>query len=148
MHKILVTVHVYSSALFSVVALCLCIYAIKGLIFKNEYRKGHIYLEYAFIALLYLGCILGVVLYFFIDPTEDLKKLPLEALIKKQNMQFWAIEHFSVMIFTLMIAQIGRFFTSKAITSKDKFKYALFYYGAATSIIYISMSFYLYYKFL
>jgi len=77
-----------------------------------------------------------------------LKKLPIEALIKKQNMQFWAIEHFSVMIFTLMIAQIGKFFTSKAITSKDKFKYALFYYGAATSIIYISMSFYLYYKFL
>jgi len=148
MHKILVTIHVWSSAIFTVVAFFLCFYAIKSLIFKNEYKKIHVILEYGYITLLYFGFILGIVMYFFIDQNEDLRKLPLEELIKKQNSQFWAIEHFSVMLFTLMIAQIGRFFTSKAINSKDKFKYALFYYGSATSIIFISMCFYLYYKFL
>jgi len=148
MHKILVTIHVWSSAIFIIVAFVLCFLAIKALIFKNEYKKTHTYIEYSFITLLYLGFILGVVLYFFVDPNVDLTKLPIEELIKKQNSQFWAIEHFSVMLFTLMIAQIGRFFTSKAISDKDKFKYALFYYGSATSIVYISMTFYLYYKFL
>ncbi len=148
MHKILVTIHVWSSALFTIVAIILCLYALKGVMFKNEYKKSHVYLEYIFIALLYMGFILGVVLYFFVDPSEDLRKLPVEELIKKQNSQFWAIEHFSVMLFALLIAQIGRFFTSKAITSKDKFKYALFYYGAATSITFISLGFYLYYKYM
>ncbi len=147
MHKILVTIHVWSSALFTIVALVLCLLALKGYFFNKEYKKNNIYLEYSYIALLYLGFILGVVLYFFIDPNEDLTMLPIEELIKKQNSQFWAIEHFSVMLFTLMIAQIGRYFASKAITDKDKFKYVLFYYGSATSIIYISMCFYLYYKF-
>ena len=148
MHKILVTIHVYSSAIFAVVAFILCLWAIAGLIFKIEYKRSNIWLEYSFIALLYLGFILGVVLYFFVDPNIDLTKLPIEELIKKQNSQFWAIEHFSVMLFALLISQIGRYFASKAITDKDKFKYVLFYYGSATSIISISMGFYLYYKFL
>lgn len=146
MHKILVTIHVWSSAIFVFVAIALCVLAVKGLIYKDEYTHKHIYLEYSFIFLLYLGLFLGIILYFFIDPNQDMQKLSMEELINKQNSQFWAIEHFSVMLFTLLIAQIGRYFASKAITSKDKFKYTLFYYGSATLIIFISMAFYLYYK--
>jgi hypothetical protein len=96
--------------------------------------------------LLYLGLLLGIILYFFIDTNQCLLILSRDELINKQNSQFWAVEHFSVMLFTLLIAQIGRYFASKAIISKDKFKYVLFYYGSSTLIIFISMAFYLYYK--
>jgi len=146
LHKILVTIHVWSSAIFTIVALVLVFFAIKGLIFKGEYSKRNTNLEYVYIGLLYLGLVLGITLYFFVDPNEDLSRVPIEELQKKHSTEFWAIEHFSVMIFALLIAQIGKLFTSKAITSKDKFKYALFYYGIATCIVLGSMGIYMYYK--
>ncbi|MDF1546447.1 MAG: hypothetical protein P1P88_01405 [Bacteroidales bacterium] len=146
LHSILVKIHVWSSAFFTIVALLLVFFAIKGLIFRNEYKKFNINLEYIYIGLLYLGLVLGITLYFFVDSNEDVSKIPIEVLQKRHSTAFWAIEHFSVMIFALLIAQIGKLFTSKAITSKDKFKYALFYYGIATCIVLASMTIYLYYK--
>ena len=146
MHNILVTIHVWSSALFTIVALVLVFLSIKAVLFKNEYTRFHLYLEYAFIGLLYLGLVLGITLYFFVHPADDLSKIPVEELQKRQSSQFWAIEHFSVMIFALLIAQIGKLFTSKAVNNLQKFKYALFYYGSATCIVFVSMVIYLYYK--
>lgn len=146
LHSILVKIHVWSSAIFTIVALLLVLFAIRGLIFRNDYKKYNTRLEYIYIGLLYLGLVLGITLYFFVDPNEDVSKIPIEVLQKRHSTEFWAIEHFSVMIFALLIAQIGKLFTSKAITSKDKFKYALFYYGIATCIVLGSMVIYMYYK--
>lgn len=143
MHKILVTIHIWSSILFTFVALVLCTWIVIGLVFKKDYHKIHNYLEVTYIALLYLGLFLGFILYFIVDPVADLSKIPIQELVNRQNSKFWAIEHFSVMLFTLLIVQIGKYFTSKALSSRDKFKYALFYYGSATSIIMISMFFYM-----
>lgn len=146
MHQIIVTVHVWSSILFSFVAVVLFLYLIKGSLLKQEFTKTHIYLENSFIGLLYLGLVLGIVLYFFIKPDENMRQLSIEQAQEAISSRFWAIEHFSVMLFALMLSQIGKVFTLKAINSKNKFKYALFYYGLATTITFISTGFYLYYK--
>ena len=146
MHQILIRVHVWSSILFSIIAVVLCLYLTIGIISKHEFSKKHIYLENTFIALLYLGLILGTILYFFIESDENIGRLTVEQAQKTIDSRFWAIEHFSVMLFALLIAQIGKVFTLKAVNSKNKFKYALFYYGSATSITFISTGFYLYYK--
>ncbi|RLD78269.1 MAG: hypothetical protein DRJ10_10635, partial [Bacteroidetes bacterium] len=94
----------------------------------------------------YLGLVLGIILYFFIEPDENIGQLSMEQAQEAMSSRFWAIEHFSVMLFALMLAQIGKVFTIKAINSANKFKYALFYYGLATAITFISTGFYLYYK--
>jgi len=146
MHQILVSIHVWSSILFSVIAVILLLYTLKGLLTKSEFTKKHIYLENSFISLLYLGLVLGIVLYFFIDQDESMGQLSIEQAQEVMSSRFWAIEHFSVMLFALMLAQIGKIFTLRAINSKNKFKYALFYYGLATTITFISTGFYLYYK--
>jgi len=146
MHNILVKIHVWSSAFFTLVAIALVFSAIRGLIIKSEYRKLNIYFEYAYIGLLYLGLFLGIILYFFVDDSTDMQKKTIEELQKEHSSAFWAIEHFSVMIFALLIAQIGKLFTSKAITNMQKFRYALSYYGSASCVVLISMIIYLYYK--
>lgn len=146
MHQIIVTIHVWSSILFSFIAVILFLFLIKGILSKQEFAKTHIYLENSFIGLLYLGLVLGIILYFFIEPDENLGQLSVEQARQEMSSRFWAIEHFSVMLFALMLAQIGKVFTLKAIGSKNKFKYALFYYGSATAITFISTSFYLFYK--
>jgi len=146
MHQILITIHVWSSILFSFIAVVLILYAIKGILLKQEFTKIHIYLENGFIGLLYLGLVLGIILYFFLESDENIGQLSMEEAQEAISSRFWAIEHFSVMLFALMLAQIGKVFTLKAVNSKNKLKYALFYYGCATRITFISTGFYLYYK--
>ncbi len=146
MHNILVKIHVWSSAFFAIVAIVLIVLAIKGLIRKGEYKKVNLYLEYSYIGLLYLGLFLGIILYFFVDDSTQTAQKTIEELHKEHSSQFWAIEHFSVMIFALLIAQIGKLFTSKAITNLQRFKYALFYYGSASCVVLASMMIYMYYK--
>jgi magnesium-transporting ATPase (P-type) len=147
MHQIIVNIHVWANVIFTIVAIILCFYTIRGLFFNYPYTKKNLYLEYGYIGILYFGLLLGIILYFFFHNTEDVKNLNIQDLQKNQNSQFWAIEHFSVMVFALLIAQIGKIFTSRSITDKDKYKYTLFYYGIATLIIFTSMAIYLYYKF-
>ena len=147
MHQIIVTVHVWSSILFSIIALVLILYHLKGRLLKQEFTKVHIYLENGFIGLLYFGLVLGIILYFFIESDKNTGQQSIEQAQKAINSRFWAIEHFSAMLFALMLAQIGKVFTLKAVGSKNKFKYGLFYYGLATTIAYISTGLFLYYKF-
>ncbi len=145
MYKIFINIHVAASILFSIVAIILFLYLLRSL-FKNiEYGKIHIILENSFIFLLYFGLVLGIILYFFIHP-EQSTTISVEEAQKAMNSRFWSIEHFSVMLFALMLAQIGKIFTVRAGNSKVKLKYALFYYGSATLITFISTGFYLYYK--
>ena len=144
MHEILIDIHVVASILFSITAVILCAYLAKAIISKSGFSRTHVFLENTFIALLYFGLILGIILYFFIRPDET--QVTAEQAQKAMNSRFWSIEHFSVMLFALMLAQIGKIFTMKSRNSKDKLKYALFYYGSATAITFISTGFYLYYR--
>lgn len=81
-----------------------------------------------FVWFLYLQFFLGLTLYFVYHFLVD---TPLSADEQAAGSRFWVISHFSVMIFTLILAQIGRIFIRSAKDSRRKFGYHLFYYGIA-----------------
>lgn len=143
MYEIFINIHIWASILFSLTAVVLCTYFIKSLITHSEFSKTHLFLENAFIVLLYFGLILGIILYFFIRPDGN-TQMTIEQAKGAMSSRFWSIEHFSVMLFALMLAQIGKIFTVRSTLSRDKLKYALFYYGSATAVTFISTGFYLY----
>jgi hypothetical protein len=145
MYEIFINIHIWASILFSLTAIVLCLYYIKSIITETEFSKVHLFLENTFIALLYFGLILGIVLYFFIRPDDNVQ-ITIEQARAAMSSRFWSIEHFSVMLFALMLAQIGKIFTVRSSLSKDKLKYALFYYGSATIVTFTSTGFYLYYR--
>jgi hypothetical protein len=147
MHTTIVNIHIFANAVFTLIAIILCSKSLIGYLGHKPFGKALVYLEYGYLGFLYFGLILGIILYFFYHQVFDLSRINIQELQKEHTSRFWAIEHFSVMVFALMIAQIGKIFTSKPIPNRDKFKYALFYYGIATMIILISMSIYLYHKF-
>jgi hypothetical protein len=147
MHTILINIHIFANMVFALIAITLCTKSLKGYVNHQSYVKTLHYLEYGFLGFLYFGLLLGIILYFFYHQAYDITQINLQELQREHTSRFWAIEHFSVMFFALMIAQIGKIFTSKPIPDRDKFKYVLFYYGIATTIIFISMSIYLYHKF-
>ncbi|MCF6242765.1 MAG: hypothetical protein L3J74_15660 [Bacteroidales bacterium] len=145
MYELFINIHIWASILFSLTAVVLLLYYTKSLVSGDEFLKIHLFLENAFIVLLYFGLILGIILYFFIRPGEN-DQMTLEQAKGAMSSRFWSIEHFSVMLFALMLAQIGKIFTVRSTLSKDKLKYALFYYGSATIVTFISTGFYLYYR--
>ena len=145
MHHIFITIHVWASILFSIVAVVFVFSLIKGIIHKSDYNRKLLFLENSFIILLYFGLILGISLYFFI-PQDNNVVMSMQQAQKAINSRFWSIEHFSVMLFALMLAQIGKIFTVRTTYSHSKFKYAIFYYGSATLITFISTAFFLAYR--
>jgi hypothetical protein len=147
MHTTIINIHILANTLFTLVAIALCFSSIRGYSRKTKYSKTQVRLEFSFIILLYFGLLLGSLLYFVFPASDKIGEISVSEMQKQHSSQFWAIEHFSVMFFALLIAQIGKIFTSKIPSHRDKFKYAIFYYGISTLIIFISMSVYLYHKF-
>ncbi len=144
MYNLVLNIHIWTSVLFVVISLVLTVWVTRGYFRRQErYGKACIYLENSFIVLLYLGLILGFVLYFFMEPANKYEVRSVADVNRILSLRFWSIEHFSVMLFALILAQIGKIFTSRSISHHAKFKYAMIYYGAATLATLISLGFYM-----
>ncbi len=147
MYKIILNIHIWTSILFVVISIVLTVMVTRGFFYKKDhYGKTCIFLENSFIFLLYLGLILGFVLYFFMEPANKYVVRSVADVNRILSLRFWSIEHFSVMLFALILAQIGKIFTSKSLRHHAKFRYAMIYYGAATLATLTSLGFYLAYR--
>lgn len=145
MYKIILHIHIWSSVLFMLVSLVFSVLLFVGVVRKRDYSSQYIWLENSFIVLLYLGLFLGIALYFMMPANKYIIHSAAE-VNHILSLRFWSIEHFSVMLFAVLLAQIGKIFTVKSHNADSKFKYALFYYGFATVLTLTSMTFYLVYK--
>jgi hypothetical protein len=146
MYTVILNIHIWTSALFMLVSLVLTFLLFRGTFKRNKvYTRNYVYLENSFIILLYLGLILGIILYLMMPANRYQMTSPTE-VSHIMSLRFWSVEHFSVMLFAVVLAQIGKIFTSKSHSDRNKFKYALIYYGFATLITLTSMTFYMIYK--
>lgn len=133
--------HVTYSKIFVFIAIMLTSRSLYGWVARKDYQKWDKYLGYLFLFFLYTDLIQGVILYFFLKRPDEAWST-IEAM-KYSSIRFWAIKHFSVMLFVVILSQIGHVFTTRKIESSQKFKYAFFYYGAATIITIVSVGAYL-----
>ncbi len=141
----MILLHVFTSALFLVVAVTLSVRSLAGW-FKNlVYIKKDKYLALLFMGLLYLTLINGIIMYFFIDPASK-SSIDIQHAVKQASLRFWVVEHFYVMTFALILSQIGGIFIRKTTGDRNRFGYASFYYGIATLITVVSMTFYMIYR--
>jgi hypothetical protein len=145
MYKFLVLLHIITSAVFLIVAVIMTIRSVVRWVKNLEYTKTDRYLRTAFMVLLYLTLIHGIIMYFFIDPSLK-SSFDIQNAIKRSSLRFWVIEHFYVMTFALILSQIGAVFIRKTTNDKSRFGYTAFYYGIATLITILSMTFYFIYR--
>ena len=145
MYQLLLHIHVWSSVLFMLVSLVFSVKLLVGIVKKSDYSSSYVFLENSFIVLLYVGLFLGIALYFLMPANKYVIHTAAE-VNHILSLRFWSIEHFSVMLFAVLLAQIGKIFTSKSYMNESKFRYALFYYGFATALTLTSMTFYIIYK--
>ena len=92
-----------------------------------------------FMVFLYIQCFLGFLLFFVFSDKAQGASSYIEA-DRQLSLRFWALEHFVVMLFTLILSQIGYIFIIKANSDLNKHKNTMFYYGLSLLLIFVSMS--------
>lgn len=141
MYKLFLHSHVVTSSLFLIFALWISFRSLLRINKDTPFGRRSQILEYIYLGLIYITLIQGIILYFFLR-NDALMQLETYAEVQANAAsRFWAIEHSAVMIFVLIMSQIGKFFTSQQISNIQKHRYAAFYYGTATLATILSVSF-------
>ncbi len=131
MQSILLSFHAIVSSVFLAVGFILLFRVIRGLTTGRDYMLLDKSLSLVYLTLLYIQLFLGISLYFLRDARSEVEA-------GEGSFGFWVIQHFSVMIFTLILTQIGRIFIQHNLTSQKKFRNSLFYFGISYLIVLLS----------
>lgn len=139
MRNVILTLHIISSILALAITLVIIIRALLGVFNKLELNVTDVRFPFIATLLLYLQLVLGSILYVFyiIDYSNGAIDMLAEA---STGSRFWAVEHFILMVFTLVVAHIGWIFARNGKTPKLIFKKNILYFGVACIMIFISMT--------
>jgi len=132
--------HIIFSVLFLLTIVGITIHSVSGWLTRKEYSKTENLLRRLYLFLLYADMILGVILYFFLQKPAEV--MTTEEAMTFSTLRFWAIQHFSNIVFVVILCTIGNMLIKKTTLSTKKFKYSVFYFGISTIIIIISVGFF------
>ena len=113
----------------------LVIKSIIGMTGNSTYGKLDNIVSASFVGTLHLQLLIGLVLYFFLSPITESALANFGAAMKNAELRFWAVEHITLMILGIVIAQIGRTKSKKQSEDKKKFKLQAIFYGIAMVLI-------------
>jgi len=140
MHQIyphFIKFHVVFSIVFLLIAIGITIQSLLGWIKNRDYGRVENYIRKTFLIFLYLDLALGIILYFFLQKPDEI--ITAAEAMKLSNLRFWAIQHFSNMLFVVILCIIGNMFIKRTALFNKKFKYSFIYFGISTLIIIVSV---------
>lgn len=132
--------HIVFSVLFLLIALFITVHSLLGWVRHSAYGKFANRLRSVFLLFLYGDLVLGIILYFFLQKPEEM--ITAQEAMKFSSLRFWAIQHFSNMIFVVGLSVIGSMFVKRTANTVKKYKYSFLYFGISTLIIIISVGFF------
>ena len=135
MHDIVIRFHYIISSLFVLMALTVVIWAIIGWVRRLQYNKVFNRLSFFFVHLLYLQLITGVILYFFLKPEPGASFMTFEEAFQQSSLRFWTIEHVSLMVFALILSQIGRLLLKELAIDWKKYRIVSIYFGISFAVV-------------
>lgn len=137
-YEIVTNSHGMVSTFFTIIAIVILYRSIGGWCFKKPYTKWDRKISQLFLTFLYIQLILGVLLYFVLG-TRTVGAPSVEEAALQTDLLFWTLEHFSIMIFSLFLSQIGWIFIRKSRLDINKHKNTVFYFGTSIFLIVISI---------
>ncbi|MBI9054109.1 MAG: hypothetical protein JEY96_09860 [Bacteroidales bacterium] len=131
--------HYIISGTFLIIAIVLIYRSISGVIKKKNYKFFDRFLSSSFIINLYLQLIFGLILFSNLGSSLGYDYVSDDGTVKMISKRFWPIEHIVLMIFALLIANLGFIFSNISTESNVKFKKVLIYYSLAILLIAYSL---------
>ncbi|WP_430817318.1 hypothetical protein [Carboxylicivirga sp. RSCT41] len=138
MRELILILHIITSVVACILTGVILVRGIGGLYFKFKLKKLDVQLPFYATMLLYLQFVLGTILFvmYMIEFSSGEINVYQNQVVKGR---FWAVEHFILMVFTLVISHIGWVFAKSNHTPKLIFKKNFLYFGIACTMIMVSM---------
>ncbi|MEI6853006.1 MAG: hypothetical protein WCL06_09190 [Bacteroidota bacterium] len=131
--------HTFVSATFLLIAIWLFIRSIHGLIKEIPYKRLDKYLSFGFVVGLYLQFIFGLILFSNLLSGMGYSYISADNTTKMVSKRLWPVEHIVLMIFALVIANLGLIISLKTKSDQGKRKNILIYYSFALCLILFSL---------
>lgn len=131
--------HIITSVLACVITCIIFYRSLIGLVKKKNATKWDVKLPFWTTIILYGQFALGTTLFVFYMIDYNNGNID---LVKNSDFgsRFWAVEHFILMVFTVVMSHIGWIFARNSRTPKLIFGKNLLYFGVACFMILLSMS--------
>jgi len=138
MRSFILVLHIITSVLAGVLTGVILFRSIAGILKQIPLSKKDVQLPFLATLLLYFQLILGTTLFviYMIEYSSGEIDLYKNQVVKGR---FWAVEHFILMVFTLVVSHIGWVFAKSNHTPNLIFKKNLLYFGIACAMILVSM---------
>ncbi|MEQ8415354.1 MAG: hypothetical protein RIB71_12840 [Imperialibacter sp.] len=101
----------------------------------KEYLKKDKTLTTSLVGTLHLQLLIGLLLYFVYSPITTTAMENMKIAMKVGAVRYWAVEHISIMIVAVIVAQIGSIRVKKTSVDKKKFKLQTIFFGIALILI-------------
>lgn len=134
MYQILLYLHSYLRYFVLGAGLVAVYRAYVGWTGRRPFSKGDNAFGASFVGFMLLQLIVGLGLYFGLSP-YGLKAMKVAGAMKDPAVRFFGMEHVAVMVLAIVIAQVGRTLSKKALSDTAKHKKAFIYYGIALLLV-------------
>ena len=141
MYTFLLHLHSVNRWLVLITALIVLVQSFIGWQNRKPYTKGNNIVHTAFVGLVHLQLLTGLLLYFVYSPVTQQIFANFGAAMKDSSLRFWAVEHTLGMVIGTILAQVGRTLSKKAATAELKHKKAFIFTFIAIIIIFLSIPF-------
>jgi len=139
MRDLILVLHIVTSILAGVLTGIILVRAIGGLFNRITLSKSDVQLPFIATLLLYFQLVLGSILFiiYMVEYSSGEIDMYSNQVVRGR---FWAVEHFILMVFTLVVSHIGWVFAKSNHTPKIIFRKNLLYFGIACTMIVVSMT--------
>ncbi|GIV39435.1 MAG: hypothetical protein KatS3mg033_1235 [Thermonema sp.] len=128
-YQILLFLHSWLRWAILLTALWVLIRSFRGWQMGLPFKKSDNGMQAAFVGMMHLQLVLGLLLYFVFSPFGlDAFAQGAKVVMKNAGLRYWAVEHATVMLLAVILAQVGRTKSKRARAHKQKFKHAFVFF--------------------
>ena len=133
MYNFLLQAHSGLRYLVLLAAVIVVLKSIIGLFGGLSYTKFDKILAPAYVGLMHLQLLIGLILYFFFSPLVTYN-------MGDPVQRYWSVEHIALMIFAVAAAQIGRSISKKSNDAQVKFRFQSIFFGMSIVLVLIGLA--------
>lgn len=135
MYTFLIFIHSWLRWILLILGLIVIIKSYIGWFGDKKYLKSDNTMSLILVSLFHIQLILGLLLYFIYSPIVKSAFQDFGMSMKDSQLRYWAVEHIFIMLFSIVIAQIGRMRIKKAHSAINKHRNSAIYFTLAFILI-------------
>jgi len=141
MYEVILFIHSWNRRLILVIGIAAIFFAYNGWKSKRIFSPLDNLLGTTFMGALHLQLLFGLLLYFVYSPKTTYALSHFAEAMKNDRLRYFAIEHGSIMILAIGLAQFGRVLVHKTHDPKQKHKRTFIYFAIALLMILLMVPF-------